>query len=263
MLPHLLPHYTGQGAIMEPFFGGGALTFHLTAQNPQLTVIANDYLEPLVEIYEAIRSDVETFILGVDGFADPYLRKRSTATRRDYYYKLRQKYMERQLDGPEVLFFMLWCAYSGMYRTGTTYPGRFNTSHGFGKETKGFYHPERLRAAAPTMQGWLLSHGDFDMLRPLLANDMFVFLDPPYRDTYTGYTGDGFSEVDQLRVVEFFKDADKAGAKVVYTNKDVGDDFYDKHFNGYQIQRVPIRYTVNRNSAAIGRPVTHEVLISN
>jgi DNA adenine methylase len=263
MLPHLLPHYSGQPRVIEPFFGGGALSFHLSATNPELEVVGNDFLEPLIDVYDAIRTDVEGFIQEVESYAAPYLRRRTLETRRAHYYKIRDSYMQRTLDGPEVLFFMLWCAYSGMYRTGKTYPGRFNTPHGFGKETQGFYHPERLRAAAPVMRHWDLLAGDFSAVLPKVTSDSFVFLDPPYRETYTGYTDDGFSEADQLRVVEFFKAAHAAGAKVVYTNKDLQDGFYRKHFKGFTIQRAPIRYTVNRNSATVGRPVSHEVVISN
>ena len=263
MLPTLLPLYGNQPKVIEPFFGGGALSFHLSAQNAALEVVANDWLSHLIEIYEAIRSDVEGFISGVDTYANPYLALTTTKDRRKFYYDTRQKYMEAKIDGPCPLFFLLWTAYSGMFRTGKEFPGRFNTSHGFGNEKAGFYHPERLRATAPIMAGWDLMTGDFSDTLSKVDSDSFVFLDPPYRGTYDGYTDDGFTEADQIRVAKFFKACDKLGAKVAYTNKDLGDAFYTTNFKGFSIQRVPIKYTVNRNSATVGRPTTYEVVISN
>lgn len=263
LLKHLTPLYTGQSTVVEPFFGGGALSFQLAAQNPGLRVVANDMLAPVVEIYESVRADVESFIAEVEQYAAPYLAREGKDARRAFYYDVRDRYMRRELDGPAVLFFMLWCAYSGLYRTGKTYPGRFNTPHGFGREREGFYHPHRLRAAAELMRTWEFMSGDFMDVLDRVDSDSLVFLDPPYRDTYTGYTGEGFDESDQLRVVRFFHAAHRAGARVVYTNKDHGDGFYDEHFGGFTITRIPIRYQVNRNCADVGRPLTYEVLIHN
>lgn len=264
LLPTLTELYGGQGHIIEPFFGGGALSFRLasTAATP-LHVRANDALAPVVEIYEAVRADVEGLIGQVDKYAGPYLALSTKEGRRAYYYAVRERYMRREIDGPAPLLFMLRCAYSGMYRTGTTYPGRFNSSHGFGTEHAGFYQPDRLRAAAGLMQNWEFSSDDFAGCLPDVTADSFVLLDPPYRETYTGYTGDGFGPADHLRVVEFFKAADVRGAKVVYTNKDLGDGYYDEHFAGFHIQRVPIRYQVNRDCATVGRPETFEVVVNN
>lgn len=263
MLPSVVPHFANQTKVVEPFFGGGALSFHLASRRPGLDVVANDRIGAVVDIYEAIRDDVEAFIAGVDSFAAPYLARADKEGRRAYYYDIRRQYMESTIDAPEPLFFLLWCAYSGMFRSGKEFPGRFNTSHGFGNEKPGFYHPERLRATAPLMASWEFTCGDFYDTLSKVTSSTFVFLDPPYRGTYDGYTDEGFTEKDQIRVAKYFKACDKAGAKVVYTNKDLGDSFYAKHFKGFSIERVPIRYSVNRNSATVGRPSSYEVVISN
>jgi DNA adenine methylase len=262
MLPHVLPHYTGQSRVVEPFFGGGAVSFKLASTHPGLVVHANEKLSPIVEIYNAVRGDVDAFIAGVRQYADPYLALEGKDARRAFYYQLRERYMTSQVDGPEALFFMLWCAYSGLYRTGKQYPGRFNTSHGFGLEKDGFFKPDNLRQAALMMSSWTITSTDFFDTLAHVDSDTFVFLDPPYRETYDTYTPDGFNADDQLRVVEYFKAAAARGAQVVYTNKDTGDDYYENHFAGFNIARVPIRYQVNRNCADVGRPETFEVVIT-
>lgn len=262
LLPHLTSRYTGQRRVVEPFFGGGALSFALASSHPNLQVVANDQLAPVMAIYAAVRNDVDGFITAVDRYAIPYLAH-DKAGRRAYYYELRDAYMRGEIDGPPLLFFMLWCAYSGLYRTGKTYPGRFNTSHGFGAEKPGFYHPANVRAAAELMGSWTLLSGDFDTTLDHVDEDTFVFLDPPYRDTYTGYTDGGFSAADQQRVVDHFHAAAERGATVVYTNKDTGDGWYDERFPDAHIERVPIRYQVNRDCATNGRPQTFEVIVTS
>lgn len=263
LLPHITGHYTSQSRVVEPFFGGGAVSFHLASQHPGLEVVANDKIAELVEIYEAVRTDVETFITAVDTYASAYLACDGKDARRKHYYTVREDYMTQALNGPAPLFFMLWCAYSGMYRTGKTYPGRFNTPHGFGKEKTGFYHPQRLRAAASAMSTWTFSSADFFTTMDAVTSDTFVFLDPPYRHTYADYTDDGFDDADHLRVIEFFKDADARGAKVVYTNKYTDDGYYEDHFNGFTITKVPIKYQVNRDCATAGRTTTYEAFVTN
>lgn len=261
LLPKILAHYDGRARVVEPFFGGGAVTFALAAQHPGLEVVANDFIAPVIGIYEAVRDDVEAFITAVQELADPYLQLPKEG-RRAFYYDLRDRYMRQVVDGPAPLFFMLWCAYSGMYRTGKTYPGRFNTPFGFGQEKPGFYRPDRLRATAALMRDWAFSAGDFAGTLDHVTADTFVFLDPPYRGTYDGYTGAGFTDEDHRRVVDYFNAAADRGAKVVYTNKCLGDGFYEEHFAGRRIERVPIRYQVNRDCGTNGRPQTFEVLIT-
>lgn len=266
MLPHVLTHFENQTKVVEPFFGGGAVSFKLASTHPGLVVHANEKLTPVVEIYAAVRDDVEAFIEQVSSYADPYLAAGGKDERRSFYYDLRSKYLVGDVDGPAPLFFMLWCAYSGLYRTGKEHPGRFNTSHGFGAEKPGFFKPENLRAAAQLMETWEFSSTDFSETLDLIDADTFVFLDPPYRTTYTGYTEDRFSDDDQERVVAYAHAAAARGAKVVYTNKYTDDGWYEDRFgpdSGFTITRVPIRYQVNRNCAEVGRPETFEALVHN
>ena len=255
LLESILANYTGQTRVVEPFLGGGALSIALSAQYPDLEVYANDKIAELIEIYRAVAGDVEGFITAVEAYAAPYLACPDKASRRAHYYEIREAYMSRTIDGPVPLFFLLWCAYSGMYRTGMKYPGRFNTPHGFGKEKAGFYHPTRLRLDAPLIAKWHLSTVDFA--------DLGQYLDPPYRETYSGYTASGFSEIDQLRVVEFAHLADAKGATFVYSNKYQDDGFYENNFHGFDIRFIDVRHQVNHNAATVGRPKVAEVLITN
>lgn len=262
LLPHIVPLYDGQRRLVEPFFGGGALAFRLAGANPGLEVVANDHLAPLMDIYRAIQTDTEALLAQVDQLAGAYLACEGKAARRAHYYAVRDAYRAAGGNDPATLLFLLRTCVSGMYRTSRR-TGMFNTGHGYGDEKDGFHQPDRILAAAAAMQTWTLANGDFDRMLRHVDGDTMVFLDPPYRSTFTGYTSVGFDEHDQQRVVAFAKAAAVRGARVVYTNKETGDGFYDDAFKSWDIRRVPIRYTVNANRARTGCPVSEEVIITN
>ena len=260
LLPRILAHYDAHPRVVEPFLGGGAVSLALSAAHPGIEVVANDKIAELVDVYRAVARDVESFIDDVESYAVPYLALTTRDERRAYYYGVRDRYLARRLDGPAVLFFMLWCAYSGMYRTSKTVPGRFNTPHGYGRERPGFYHPDRLRANAPLLARWVLHSTDFMNLLDAVREGTFVYLDPPYRETYGGYTEDGFTEDDQRRVTAFARASAERGATVVYSNKYQADGFYEDELPGFDLQLVDVRHQVNRNAREVGRPKVAELL---
>jgi DNA adenine methylase len=237
ILSTILAHYQGQARVVEPFLGGGAISMALSAQQPTLEVVANDHLTELVQMYKAVANDVEGFISEVEMLAAPYLAWPSNFERRGYYYKVRDRHEISTLDEPAMLFFLLWTAYQGLLKTSTV-TGKFKSAHGFGIEKPDFYHPDRLRANAQLISRWCLTSGDFASLISKVDEDTFVYLDPPYRETFNGYTGIGFNEADQLRVVEFAHTANAKGATFVYSNKYQDDGFYEKHFAGFDIQII-------------------------
>ncbi len=113
--------------------------------------------------------------------------------------------------------------------------------------------------------------GDFTRCRTFVDDTTFVYFDPPYRplnqtSSFTSYTKNGFSEKDQVRLVEFFKELDRKGAKVMLSNsdpqnQDPDDTFFDDHFSDYTIERVPANRMINSNGARRGK--INELIITN
>jgi DNA adenine methylase len=99
----------------------------------------------------------------------------------------------------------------------------------------------------------------------------FVYFDPPYRplnqtSSFTSYTKSGFSDKDQVRLVKFFRDLDRKGAKLMLSNsdprnQDPDDTFFDDHFSDYTIERVPATRVINSNGARRGK--INELIITN
>lgn len=259
LLPELLQHVPDDcERVVEPFAGGLALSFALATERPGLEVVANDLLTPLVDIYRAVQHTVEGFIDELEGYTDAYLVG-DKATRKAFYYAVRDRYMAGELDGPAVLYFLLRTCFNGLYRAAKN--GRFGTAVGTLRKP-GFHQPARLRSASQLMQGWDLRSGDFADTLDAVDEHTVVLVDPPYRETFTGYHKGGFGEEDQLRVVEFCAEAAARGARVICTNSDTGDHWYRRQFGRqFGIRRVNIRYAVSCTAA--GRGERSEVIVTN
>ncbi|PKL57841.1 MAG: modification methylase, partial [Methanomicrobiales archaeon HGW-Methanomicrobiales-5] len=84
--------------------------------------------------------------------------------------------------------------------------------------------------------------------------------------SFTSYSKKGFYDEDQVRLVEFFKELDTKGAKIMLSNSDPKnenpkDSFFDDLFSEYYIKRVPATRKINCNGA--GRGSINELIITN
>jgi DNA adenine methylase len=73
--------------------------------------------------------------------------------------------------------------------------------------------------------------------------DSFVFLDPPYRGSFTSY-GQEFTDDDQKNLVEFTKKFEHT--KVFLCNRDIEDNFYEDILGDLLINKYPVTYTAGR-----------------
>ena len=69
-----------------------------------------------------------------------------------------------------------------------------------------------------------------------------------------------------MRLVDFFKELDAKGAKIILSNSDPknensNDSFFDDLFSEYYIQRVPAKRMINCNGSRRGN--INELIITN
>jgi len=113
--------------------------------------------------------------------------------------------------------------------------------------------------------------GDFTASLDYVDNMSFVYIDPPYRplnktSSFTGYSKEGFSEEDQIRLRDFYGTVDKAGAKVMLSNsdprnEDPDDHFFDDLYKDFLIERVLAKRFIN--SVGEKRGAINELIIRN
>ncbi|MFI3321058.1 MAG: Dam family site-specific DNA-(adenine-N6)-methyltransferase [Rikenellaceae bacterium] len=217
-IPHIIQHIPKySGRYIEPFFGGGALYFHL---KPQRAII-NDINSKLIEFYNGVKFNYPALRKELDEIEKIYTENRrlfdflkaQTPNERvedkneDLYYELRTMFnntVEKRYSDALLYFFINKTAYSGMIRYNAK--GDFNVPFGRYKN---------LNTSLVTLQhSKLLEHtdifnADYKVIFDMAENDDFMFLDPPYDCVFSDYGNkeykDGFNDTNHTVLADDFR----------------------------------------------------------
>ena len=149
-----------------------------------------------------------------------------------------------------VFFFVREYCYSSMFRYNAK--GEFNVPYGgisynrkdFQKKIDYILSP-CIRNKLSNTQIFNLDFEEF-LLKMNLAEDDFIFLDPPYDSDFSTYAGNTFGQKEQIRLCEYLKHT-KAKIHLVIKNTEFIYSLYKDDFN---IKSFNKKYTVsfmNRN----------------
>ena len=263
----------------EPFIGGGAVFFSLNQKFSFEQCTICDANEELILAYRVIKKSVKQLIDKLEILESEYLAK-DEKNRELLYYEVRdvfnrrlpemnfQKYGPGWVERAAWIIFLNHTCFNGLFRVNRK--GEFNVP--FGK----YNNPEilnenNLNDVATLLKTTRLVLGDFTECKKFVDEASFVYFDPPYRplnqtSSFTSYSKEGFSDTDQVRLGEFFKELDKKGAKIMLSNSDPrnenpADTFFDDLFSDYKIERVPAKRMINSNGARRGE--INELIITN
>lgn len=204
----------------EPFVGGGALFFSLSAIGRlSAGAILSDYNAELVDCYRAVRNHVEELIVALQQHKPHFSDK-------EYFYAIRAwdrqpGFAQRPLveRAARTIFLNRTC-YNGLYRLNNK--RQFNVPFGNYKKPL-IVDPDNLREASGALQAAELHVGDFSLVLEHAQADDFVYFDPPYiplsaTASFTAYTHQGFAEADQVRLAEVFLQLLARGCYVMLSN---------------------------------------------
>ncbi|MGC8472701.1 MAG: DNA adenine methylase [Acidimicrobiales bacterium] len=232
----------------EPFVGGGALFFALRAAGFGQPAQLADANERLVTTYEVVRDDVDALIEVLAFHADAHDAE---------HYRLARLELSSETDPVKkaaLFIYLNKTCFNGVYRVNKA--DVFNM--GLGTLDSGWVlDADNLRQASAALQGVVLAHGDFSALVP--ASGDFVYLDPPYDKTYTGYTTQGFDESFQRRVAELCRSIDQVGGLFLASNADT--PLIRALYDGFVVEEVSAVRSVSCAGHQRGR--VRELLISN
>jgi len=197
----------------EPFLGGGSLFFAL---RPSLAYLS-DANEQLIDFYMQVCSNPD--------LVHRYLTEVAGRNSRETYYAVREEY-NRSVRSPRQAARFLYLnkhSYNGVFRVNRR--GQFNVPYG---ERSRYVLPSRehLRAAAKALGATTLMSCSYEKALIGVGQGDFVYLDPPYpplngTSNFTRYTVNRFSQADQRRLAEVFRNLDRTGVKVMMTNADI------------------------------------------
>ena len=246
----------------EPFVGAGAMLFRVLQEYPNLKhVHINDSNNDVVWAYAYVRDAIDKLINALKVIEEEY---NSSEDKQGFYYNRRTEFNELikennyELHRTVLFLFLNKTCFNGMYRVNRH--GNFNTPYNYAKEVKFDY--ENLRVCSNLLQNVTITCGDYSYALP--NEPAMVYLDPPYRPLNgggeIGYTATGFNDEEQIRLRDNI-DKMKSTCKVILSNSDTKDGFFDNLYKGYNIQRIQARRNINRNPN--GRGKIDELLIKN
>lgn len=226
------------GTYIEPFFGGGALYFHL---QPECAIIADSNPE-LINLYRVVGASPELVIKHLSRFENSktfFLKQRA----RDW------RSLSPAMAAARTIYLNKTC-FNGLYRVNKS--GQFNVPFGNYSKPK-IVDSETILAASKLLRRATIVLGDYkQVLRRHARPGDFVFLDPPYLpiskySDFKRYTKDQFYEEDHLELAEEVKRLHELGCQVVLTNSN--HPLVHKLYGSFDIEVVKTKRYINSDSS--------------
>ena len=264
---------------IEPFIGGGAVFFYIIQLFHIRQSVICDINAELILAWQVVKQDVQPLISILQGLQEEYDACDLTG-QQNLFYQVREdlnrekpvfdytSYGEHTIKRAAQLLFLNKTCFNGLFRLNSK--GEFNVP--FGKYKKpNIVNEKNLLMVSDLLADVIILHGDFSKCLDYIDDRSFVYIDPPYRplnktSSFTGYSQDGFSEDDQVRLFDFYKKVHETGAKVMLSNSDPknenpDDNFFDDLYQNFLIERVLAKRFIN--SVGEKRGFINELIIRN
>ena len=285
LLPFIRRFYPKQfGAYYEAFVGSGAVVFDLYNRGllAGRKAVLIDNNADLVGGYVMVRDRVGAVVQHLTKLADAYRQDPKS-----HYYTVRDRRFNpqrRQIfngNGPDssrytpalaaMLIYLNRTGFNGLFRLNSD--GRFNVPLGRYTNPR-ICHGENLKLVAEALTETKadIYQAPFEAVFNSAQPGDFVYLDPPYAPlsrtaSFTSYTADGFSLMDQRRLQQVTIELARRGCLVLLSNSTAPEiaELYDGNREaqavGLRAYKVPAKRTINSDAA--GRGAILEYLISN
>ena len=230
----------------EPFLGGGAVFFSLDSRIK--TAQLSDVNAELVLTYQVVRNKPEKLIAALSEHAEHHSKA--------YYLRVRKRIdIRSSVDVAARFIYLNKTCFNGLYRVNKG--GLFNVPMG-SYQNPTICDSEGILAASEVLRKATVRVGDFDKATPSKGD--FVYCDPPYDGTFTGYDSGGFDGSDQRRLAEMARQWHTYGAAVMLSNADT--PFIRSLYGRSPFVLHEISAPRNINSNGSGRQPVGELLIA-
>lgn len=271
-----LPAYvhTHDFCMVEPFVGGGAVSFWALSNLPHLKkLIINDYNADLINLYSVIREQPHQFMDEIQKLQWMYDQLQTLEDKKPIYYQLRDLFNERSQSNvvqASLFVFLNKTGFNGLYRVNKN--NQFNVPIGSYKKPQ-LIDSHNVLKLSKKLQNVELLVGDFEQTLDYIPNDIpcIFYIDPPYRpisDTasFTAYANNEFNDDEQKRLASFCKKLNKLGYDFILSNSDpknydAHDNFFDELYSEFNIQRIQANRAISAKGT--GRKSITELLIDN
>lgn len=257
---------------VEPFVGGGAMLFFMLQNYPNIkSAIINDINSHLIKTYIVIRDEPYALIESLKDIQSHYRALEGYLVQKEFYLQIRNRFNTGILSDIEEASYMIFLnrtCFNGLYRENSK--GGFNVP--FGRYSNPTICDEDLILAdSELLQKVEILNGDFSHTAEYIQGYTFFYFDPPYRpldvtSSFNSYVKESFDNNEQIRLKDFYSDLTAGGCYAMLSNSDcrgrnAEDDFFDKLYEDFFIERVYAKRCINANAAKRG--ALTELLIRN
>lgn len=249
----------------EPFFGSGAIFFHLNKICNIKKAYLNDSLPELIKFYFFLReSDIEKYFKELTHRAKIYNNKKNYESKTKLFLIWRNQFntlidpikienlSKQDLEELSILFILInQSCFNGVYRKNPK--GEFNVPHG--RTTKKGIEKfnsitipkfENFVNIKSSLRSALLTAKDFREVVKTAQKGDLVYFDPPYFDTVNYYGKQSFSKNDHYELNEVVHELIQKEVNVIVSNSDSTKSkklFKSPYTN---IQSIPVTRTIQR-----------------
>jgi len=242
------------GTYYEPFFGGGAIFFHLYKHGKISKAVISDVNVELMHMYQVIKDDVDGLI--------HELKTGNYVNEKERFYEVRKWEPKNKVKRSARLLYLNHTCYNGLYRVNKS--GKFNVPFGKYSPNVTICDEENLRAVNKALINVEIKVCDFEEAVKDVEKNDFIYFDPPYYPLtetadFTSYTKGGFNLSDQVRLSTTYKLLAEKGCRILLSNSYTNEvkELYSEY---KQIEIWAKRFI---NSKPEGRKGVKELLMIN
>ena len=243
---------------VDLFAGGGATFLWVANRYPDKKLIINDLNTELITMYLHIRNEWDKFLPYYEKYVKEFM-KGDPKERKELYdsYKPVYSFEYEKYDPIEIsalLLVMMKTNFNGIWKNYIKWNNRYSTPAGTMTYKEGLFNVGNLiqfRDVLRKAEVLNLCYSDV-----VIPERSWVFADPPYRDSEKMYS-DQFDDEDQVKLSEYIL---KHECLYAESNKEIGDEFWNKLYPSNNINYLDHKYTCGQGDST--KHVT-EVLIKN
>jgi DNA adenine methylase len=250
MLKHYLPIMPKQvDTYVEPFFGGGAMFCHIVQNYQPKKLVINDVNADIVRIYNSIKNNLPEFLFQLDSYCNVYLPM-NKEDRKKYYFEVRHEHAYdydkwSEAEEAATLYFLMKTGFNGIFQINNNTNRRYGTPAGLLNQKDKVYELDVVKWWNQALQNSEVMSGDWkECLKQVPDEDnTFVFLDPPYRDSFTSY-GQTFGDDEQEKLIKYVRSRKLSTAFLC--NRDAEDGWFEERLGKLIMDKFPVTYTAGR-----------------
>lgn len=257
---------------IEPFVGGGAMLFFMLQKYPNIKkAIINDINPHLTKTYTTLRDNPFSLIDSLSEIQEVFRNITEPEAKKEFYLQIRNRFNKGEITDIEEATYMIFLnrtCFNGLYRENSK--GEFNVPFGLYSNPT-ICDEALLLSDSELLQRVEILNGDFANTGNFVDGYTFFYFDPPYRplnatSSFNAYVKETFDDMEQIRLKEFYTQLSLDGHFEMLSNSDCkgyneGDNFFDRLYKNYFIERVYAKRNINANASKRGSLT--ELLIRN